>query len=418
MSQSSDSSQFSFSSQPEPSRTEAGDCINMNFEQTFQLIDSLVPLESCLHHQILPLSLLEQCLTLGIVNLKNSTALDYIRSLLSSQNFSLKVQPIDSQTFQSILAAYAKSTQMPIQKEFQPRSSPLVTEQPTLIVDSPDELTPGISEETNLPPFEPANSSIDSSQPSKATTAPSRPPTNFNEQPTLIVDSPESLSPEIASDFIDTSLLNPADLNATKERSPTAKSSLEVKVHSSAEPLDFFAKLSPQKLWQELLSRVLSEGIGRLYFERHPDRGRIFWSKNGVLQLSLENIAPAIFQGTIDEFKRLVQLSATPLQQAKKGEIERLYRQERLIIRWQIIPGKYGEEGTLQVLRGKASELYQQRQLDEMSSQALRLAESLERKLKQITTISRVNHTRLDVVPALRQLHEKLGKHIESLEKS
>lgn len=416
MSQSSGSSQFSPFSPPESSPVEVGDRSKANFEQTFQLIDSLVPLETCLHHQILPLSLFEKCLTLGIVNLKNSTAIEYIRSLLSSQNFSLKVQPIDTKTFQSILAAYAKSSQTPTQQEPQLRPSPLSTEQPTLIVDSPDELTPGSEQEINLSPFEQPIPSIDST-PTSAPTVPSpRRPTNFNEQPTLIVDNPEDLSPEIAGDSSAIPVLNPTESKSSSEPS-IAKPSLEVKTYSIAEPVDFLVTLSPQKLWQELLSRVLSEGIGRLYFERHPDRGRIFWSKNGVLQLSLENIAPSLFQGAIEEFKRMVKLPATPLQQAKKGEIERLYRQERLLIRWQAIPGKYGEEGTLQVLRGKASELYQQQQLDELSSQALRLAETLERKLKQINAISRVSHTRLDVVPNLRQIHDKIGKHLESLEK-
>jgi type II secretory ATPase GspE/PulE/Tfp pilus assembly ATPase PilB-like protein len=406
MSQPSDSSQFPSFSQPEPSSAEVGDRSNPDFEQTFQLIDSLVPLESCRHHQVVPLSLFEKCLTLGIVNLKNSTAIDYIRSLLASQNFSLKVQPIDAKSFQSILAAYTKSTQTPQPKTPKPRTAPFVSEQPTLIVDNPDELAQGATEETNL--------SL-SKQPSEPTDSPPRRTTNFNEQPTLIVDNPENLSPELAGNSSDTPILKKTESNSSSEP-PTAKPSLEVKAYSIAEPVDFLATLSPQKLWQELLSRVLSEGIGRLYFERHPDRGRIFWSKNGVLQLSLENILPSIFQGTMDEFKRLVQLPATPLQQAKKGEIERFYRQERLLIRWQTIPGKYGEEGTLQVLRGKASELYQQRQLDELSTQALRLAESLEKKLKQITTVSRLSPTRLEVIPALRQLQEKIDKHLESLE--
>jgi len=408
MSQSSDSSQFFPSSSPEPSHSGVGDRSNSNFEQTFQLIDSLVPLESCLHHQIIPLSLFEKCLTLGIVNLRNSTAIEYIRSLLSSQNFSLKVQPIDTKTFQSILAAYAKSTQKPTQQEVQPRSSPLTTEQPTLIVDSPDDLTPGSAQESNLSAFE---------QPTSESTVPSsRRTTNFNEQPTLIVDNPDDLGPELANDPNTTPVLKPDEFRTSSE-SPSLKPSLEVKTYSIGEPVDFLVTLSPQQLWQELVSRVMSEGIGRLYFERHPERGRIFWSKNGVLQLSLENISPSVFQGTMDEFKRMVKLPATPLQQAKKGEIERLYRQERLLIRWQAIPGKYGEEGTLQVLRGKASELYQQRQLEEIGTQALRLAETLERKLKQISDISRGNPVRLEVVPNLRQIHEKIGKYLESLEK-
>jgi hypothetical protein len=72
----------------------------------------------------------------------------------------------------------------------------------------------------------------------------------------------------------------------------------------------------------------------------------------------------------------------------------------------------------MQVLRGKASELYQQRQVDELATQALRLAESLERKLKQIQMLSRSQRTKLDMLPTLRQIYAKINRYLEELEKS
>jgi hypothetical protein len=36
------------------------------------------------------------------------------------------------------------------------------------------------------------------------------------------------------------------------------------------------------------LGRVLIGGIGRLYFERQSEQGRILWSQDGVLQSVLE----------------------------------------------------------------------------------------------------------------------------------
>lgn len=407
MSQSSD---FSQSSQNDPVRSQMYWSPN-NFEPAFGLIDSLINKESCLYHQILPLSLVEKCLTVGMVNLKNTTALDYVRSLASDRDYTLKIQPIDSKTLQLILSAYSNSTQT---SELQStnssktdKSSMSINEQPTLLVDRPEQLMPGWTDESVNPSSRDNNDSPPT--PSRQDLPPNIPQlsTDFNEQPTLLVDRPEQLmSGLVGTDKEPSSLQN--------DKSP----SLEAQSYSASESVEFFVDLSPQKLWQELLSRVISEGIGRLYFERQPDRGRIFWSKNGVLQLSLEKIAPSVFQGAIDEFKRFVQLSSTPLQQAKKGELERIYRQERLLLRWQIIPGKYGEEGTLQVLRGKASQLYQQRQIDELGTQAIQMAESLERKLRQMQSISRVNPTSVETVASLRKVVEKIERHLEALDKS
>ncbi|NJQ98494.1 MAG: hypothetical protein HC784_14685 [Hydrococcus sp. CSU_1_8] len=401
-----------------------------NFEPVFRLIDSHIPKGSCINYQILPLSLVEKCLTVGMVNLKNTAALDYIRSLVSDRDYTLKVQPIDSKALQLILSAYSNSTQsLEPQSQSEPQltnlsetDKPLVNihEQPTLLVARPEQLMPGWTEESvNSPSSVSSNPPSTSSQQESSPTIP-KISTDFNEQPTLLVDRPEQLMSGLVgtdeASFLQQNVKLSSQL-ATPQPGNATSSSSEPQSYSASESVEFFVDLSPQKLWQELLTRVISEGIGRLYFERQPDRGRIFWSKNGVLQLSLEKIAPSVFQGAIDEFKRFVQLSSTPVQQAKKGELERVYRQERLLLRWQIIPGKYGEEGTLQVLRGKASQLYQQRQIDELGSQAIRMAESLERKLRQIQSLSRVNPTSVEIVANLRKVVEKIERHLDSLDK-
>lgn len=386
-----------------------------NFEPAFGLIDSLISKESCTYHQILPLSLVEKCLTVGMVNLKNTAALDYVRSLVSDRDYALKIQPIDSKTLQLILSAYSNSTHS---SQTPQTDKPLtgIGEQPTLLVDRPEQLMPGWADEQANSPSSDNNNSLQMS-PSKDTIP--KISTDFNEQPTLLVDRPEQLMTGLGETDGNTFSLPNVKHSSQLGSSQAANSTslpLEAQSYSASESVEFFVDLSPQKLWQELLSRVVSEGIGRLYFERQPDRGRIFWSKNGVLQLSLEKIAPSVFQGAIDEFKRFVQLSSTPVQQAKKGELERVYRKERLLLRWQIIPGKYGEEGTLQVLRGKASQLYQQRQIDELGTQAIRMAESLERKIRQIQSLSRVSPTSAETVASLRRVVEKIERHLDSLE--
>ncbi|MEL6384559.1 MAG: hypothetical protein AAFQ89_19295, partial [Cyanobacteria bacterium J06626_18] len=118
--------------------------------------------------------------------------------------------------------------------------------------------------------------------------------------------------------------------------------------------------LSPKALMQALLGQVLGEGIGRLYFERPGSTGRILWSKDGILQAVLESIDAQLFQGVINEFKLLTHLSLIAVKKPKQVEIERMYEGERILLRLRVMPNAYGEEATLQVLRGTALRFYQQ----------------------------------------------------------
>jgi type II secretory ATPase GspE/PulE/Tfp pilus assembly ATPase PilB-like protein len=346
-----------------------------------------------------------------MVNLRNTEAIEYVRSLLPAEDYKLKVEPLDAKTLQLILSTHTNLSRPSEEPQSdstmgdRQQTQEGINEQPTLIVDRPHELT--------LLETDAVSAAAVSPTPTPMPSPPPPSPSNFNEQPTFIVDNPNDVTSDIAPKS------DPPVRDNVSAAEPTSRveSPFKIQNYTTKESLSFFANLPPQKLWQELLSRTIREGIGRLYFERHPHHGRIFWSKNGVLQLSLEKIKPSIFQEILNEFKRLMQLPSAPVKQARKGELERHYRQERLLMRWQIIPGKYGEEGTLQVLRGKASQLYQQRQMEELSSQALRMAEGLELKLTQIEVLSKINPTNLENLPVLRRLLEKINRHIESLDK-
>jgi hypothetical protein len=46
------------------------------------------------------------------------------------------------------------------------------------------------------------------------------------------------------------------------------------------------------------------------------------------------------------------------------------------------------------------------------------MAESLERKLRQMQSISRVNPTSVETVASLRKVVEKIERHLEALDKS
>ncbi len=356
----------------------------INLEKTFRLIDSLLPLESCFHHQILPLVLTENCLTLGMVNQEDISALNYVRSILASLNcnYSLKLQLIDAKTHQLILSTYMNKTRTAKQK---------------------------------LPVQSTLGSELTATQ-SQQQTAQQKRPKNPHERPTLIVSNREELT---AGEKSQHSLKHVRSLSG-QTSSDSGKTQpfnyplpLEVQARYLSAPVEFLYSLTPQQLWQELLGRAVTGGIGRLYFERSPNHGRIIWSQNGVWQLSLDKLTPQVFQSAIEELKHLANLPAIPLPKPKKFELERSYQQERLLLRLQVIPGKYGEEGTLQVLRGKALKFYQQRQMEELGKQALHLAKQLERKLRQIRARTRINSARIDVLPDLEQVQEKINRQLE-----
>ncbi|MCL1463991.1 hypothetical protein [Argonema galeatum] len=387
--QSSDRQAF-FSPQPDKGMEQA------NYDVTFRLIDGILPFEACLYHQVLPISLEGTHLNLGMVNPDDSAALDYVRRILAYMNCSLVPQPISAAKHQAVLSAYlnhigqlkqatAKQQNTPSEQEFDQNA------QPTLIVDSPEnlkeqELEPSSSQVT-APPTTSSHSYTPSPQPPKDTP----------EKQKLKTKSPQPPTPS----------------------SGVGLPVLEVQAHHISSPVEVLATLPPKNLLQELLARVLAGGIGRLFFERHPNSGRILWSQNGVLQSVLEGLDTAVFQGVINELKRLTHLSLISVEHPKQVEIERIYQQNRLLLRLRVMPGTHGEEATLQVLRGAALKFYQQQQLENLSRDALTMAQQLQTKINEIQKRTRIDPTltagQLNALPALDQLLKSLNQQLETL---
>jgi type II secretory ATPase GspE/PulE/Tfp pilus assembly ATPase PilB-like protein len=190
---------------------------------------------------------------------------------------------------------------------------------------------------------------------------------------------------------------------------------LEVQAIHLSRPIHFIATLPPQQLLQELLGRVLVGGIGRLYFERQPECGRILWSQEGVLQSVLEGLALPLFQGVLIELKRFLHLPLLPVIQPKQVELEQRYHQENLLLRLRVMPGTYGEEATLQVLRGVALKFYHRQKLEKLSQDALNLAQQLQQKLDEIRDRSCRHSIPLEALPALNQILHGLDTQVEAL---
>ena len=363
-------SQAKYSAQIKSAISENSNNKNINWskanpQQIFDLIDSILPVKDCISYQLIPLNLIDKHLILGIVNPNNTAALDHVRSCCGDRVDSLSTKPIDAKTHQLILSAYSRRSDS-TSKSVTPNSASMLQERPTLILDNPEEILEEDRGAENTNPrsrFQPQSK------------------INFNEQ-----------------------------------KSAQTPLGLELQPKYMSAPPKFLSSLPPQVLWQELLARVLVAGNGRLQFERLPNSGRIGWIQNGNLKLSVDPVAAKNFQGVLEELKRLVNLPNIPVQQVYKGEIERSYKQERLLLLWRISPGKCGEEATLQVIRGKVLTLYQKRQMEELGDQAIEIARQLKQKLEQIHNCRRINSNPLTKISILQEIHEKINQQIKLLE--
>lgn len=362
--------------------SQARELSGMDTEQMFRLIDGILPFEACLYYQFLPLGLEGKYLKLGMVEPQDSSALDYARHILAYLNCSLKTEQITTKTHQLMLSAYlnhsqtAKPTRKPGSK---PKKQVPPAERPTLILEDSDSPTVSDSPTTETPA--PVASKALSSKPIPVSLVSSQ--KQEDEAESIAVTSEEMTLP------------------------------LEVTALHLSEPMEFIATLPPDRLLQELLGRVLTGGIGRLYFERQPDSGRILWSQDGILQSVLETLSVSVFQDLIIELKRLVNLPLHPVVQPQKVEIERQYQDECLLLRLQVMSGYHGEEATLQVLRGAALKFYQRQKLEKLGQESLKLAHVLRRKLKEMRDRSCRYALPIEEPPDLKQMLKCLDQQIE-----
>ncbi len=353
-------------------------------EQIFQLIESFLSFEACLYHQVVPLKMEDNSLLLGMVNQEDSAALDYVHRILSYINCKLIPETITGDIHRKILSSYLNykntshsATQEQSEQQPPTNSNPTQTENTLLQLDS-------------LPNPE-ANST-------SKNTLQSNP---------VVVTNP-----------------NTTEAKQTEQGNPHVVSTgnlpiLSVPMTEEFSPVEILLTLPPKKLLEELLGRVLAGGIGRLYLERLPYTGRILWSENGVLQSVLEKVPLSVFQGVMNELKRFGSLPVITLAEPKQVERECLYQQDRLLLRLRVMPGMYGEEATLQVLRGAALKFYQQQQLSRLSRDALSISQQLSYKLhelqERILVNRNVNSSQLEAFNALNNLLQNLDQHIKKL---
>lgn len=328
----------------------------VNVDQMLSLVDSILPFEACLFHQVIPLSIEAGHLNLGMVDPTDTAALDYVRRQVSYIKYSVVSWPVASDWHRQMLSKYlsyaakVKQQKSPIRSgqapawPTTPTSSVSNSESATFVVDSPTEIT--------------AISAASSPSPALGVPPPSPSPS----------PAPPS-DPQVPADPLQ----------------------LELDAVATISGLGNVAAMSPKALMQALVQQVLREGIGRLYFERQAQRGKVLCSQDGVLQSVIDDLNLDLFQSVINELKRLTHLPLLPVTHTKQVEIERLYQRERVLLRLRIIAGSHGEEATLQVLRGAALKFYQQQQIDQLGRDALGIAHTLQQRIYAIRDRTKEN---------------------------
>ena len=85
------------------------DCL-ANSKEIFELIDAVFPIDSCRHYEVLPLSLEDNNLDLGMLDPSNEESLKFVNSIAKVFKYNLSLKLIDDQTLQIILASYPQSS--------------------------------------------------------------------------------------------------------------------------------------------------------------------------------------------------------------------------------------------------------------------------------------------------------------------
>lgn len=366
-----------------------------NLEQMFLLIEGILPFEACLYYQVLPLSIEGSSLNLGMVNPDDTKAADYVRRQVSYINCSIVSRPISSDWHREILSKFlshsAKNRQAAqlAQPKTAASTASQFAEQPTLVVGAPTEIIENPREVIN-----------------ESTTKP---------QETTAPQASSPLTTEAKA------VKAPLSIELENEKEPEPEPPSAESPAPAPEASFKLNQLNPKELTQILLRRIITqEGIGRLYMERQTTACRILWSKDGVVQSAVENISTQLFQGVINELKRMMSLSLIPVRKPKQIEIERIHNQKRILLRFRVMPGDHGEEATLQVLRGAALKFYQQQQLDNLGRDALSIARDLQQRIDELRAQAQRNidiqdDTKQKTLPAIMTILKQMERQLQGI---
>jgi hypothetical protein len=342
--------------------------------QVMPLINTVLPFEACLYHQLLPLYVEGNQLFLGMVNLEDTAALDYARKILGFLKYQVITQTIPSDAHHRILSAYlslqSQRESMPALPR--PKSETPMSKAPDAaeIEELINELTVEVSlaETVEYPLVELPTATLQLREQEALTQWPIAFHSKLPQapSPTEKPATPQPVTSQPATPPI------PAIPGS-------ALPELQIQPVSGD-----IRSLSPQDFLQALLLKAVQSGVGRLFLARQDGCGRVIWTESGEVKAVLENVDVAQLQGAIDELKTLTHLPNQPVNQPVEVEIERLYQRQRVLLRLRIAPKATGEEATLQILRGAALKFYQQQQMKILSRDTLTIAAQLRHKVTEL----------------------------------
>lgn len=387
------------------------DCL-ANSKEIFELIDSVFPVDSCQYYQVLPLSLKNNQLSLGILDPGNEESLKFVNSIAKVFKYNLQLKPIDQQTLEIIIASYNKNSQQCqrqskdldrnktvidstvidqgfVETNYNSRRR-LADSAPTIISVDNDYSSPKQSDSSpvidGLPPDMDFLKDLDLVPPSASKSAktaeetatlyeipaeflPQKSARHLDDKPTIIAeDSAQLLAQEIGLSS------SPTELDATSKMTEEKAQAAE----------DFLTQLLPQLSWQKLLDQAFKYQSEFINLTRHQTHGSIVAKKQKSSQSSVEQIPLPLFCSLIDEIKRMARLPLDLSNHPKKVVLERFYEQERILLRLEFAIAEAQEIVMVHILRGKNLATYEQKQMDKACEQALHLANQLEKTLRRI----------------------------------
>ena len=425
MSQSNDDSMYS----ERISAATFADCL-ANSKKIFELIDAIFPVDSCRHYEVLPLSLEENNLILGMLDANNEESLKFVTSIAKVFKYNLEIKLIEEQTLQIILASYPQNSTRKTEQSRAENSNKTVIEA-TIIEESFDSNQLSTSNNhSNRKKADSAPTII--SQPDENSSLPTETSLNLEGLPADLdflrdLDlSPEKTSRpaktendrtgtlyEIPAEFLQQQSQNNSNLDGKQtviEDNPAellaqsnSRSSLEiaseeaqisqlvaevshqtVKPQKSEKADDFLVELKSQLSWQKLLEQAFKHESEIINLTLYSDRGKIETQKNELLQSSIDRVPLPIFCSLIDEIKRMAKIPLDLSNHPKKVVLERFYQGERILLRLEFTLKNEKELVIAQIFRGENLLVYEQQQMDKVSEQALHLAKQLEKTLRRI----------------------------------
>lgn len=190
------------------------DCL-ANSQEIFQLIDGVFPLDSCRHYQVLPLKIVDNDLTLGMLDPLNEESLKFVNSIARVFKYNLEIQLIDEQTFLIILASYPQNlpqsrtngdrNQTVVDDNFNPTTALKSNNPSRQLSDSAQIVSPSISAPQSNSALPELPKDLDLFKESESTARSAPPSVQLNPEPkpkkdlaaTLFEIPPEFLSPKL-----------------------------------------------------------------------------------------------------------------------------------------------------------------------------------------------------------------------------